>query len=337
MNVIRGAITIDKDEPIQIKEKTAELLKNIQEKNGLQVSQIQAVIFSTTQDIHSYYPAKAARECGFDSPALFSCVEPNIDGALALCIRVMLFVDGEKTNVNHVYLGKAAALRKDITSKIVIALDGPAGSGKSTIAKALASSYNILYLDTGAMYRACALKLLRAGVSPEDEENAEKIIKNTVVSVKYENGAQRTLLDGEDVSTEIRKNEVSMLASTTSKLRLVREKMVEAQRAIAGEQSCVLDGRDIGTVVLPNAPFKFFVTASSQVRAMRRWKELQEKGETNIELESLRLEIEARDKQDATRAISPLRQADDAILVDTSAMTIDEVVNHIRSKIQEKI
>lgn len=337
MNIIRGAITVETDTPEEIREKTGELLRALARANGLNGENLKAIIFSTTQDIHSCYPAKAARECGFERAALFSAVEPDIDGALPLCIRVMILAEGLSKKEKHVYLGKAAALRKDISDKLIIALDGPAGSGKSTIAKALAAAYDILYLDTGAMYRACALFLKRRNISPEDVAAAEKAIDEADIGVRYEDGTQHTLLNGEDVSKEIRKNEISMLASSVAKLGLVREKMVQKQRKIAGEQSCVLDGRDIGTAVLPDAPFKFFITAKPQVRAERRLNELKEKGETGIDLAALTREIEARDEQDRNRKISPLRQAADAVLVDTSDMTVEETVAFIREKIQEKI
>lgn len=337
MNVIRGAITVDADTPEEIKEKTATVLNAIVEKNQIKEENIKAIIFSTTQDIHSYYPAKAARECGYEKAALFSAVEPDITGALKLCIRVMILAENVNGEEKHVYLGKAATLRKDLSAKLNIALDGPAGSGKSTIAKALASSYNILYLDTGAMYRACALKLVQEGVSVKDVEKIEKIIKDIDLTVKYIDGVQHTFLDGKDVSEEIRKNEISMLASSVSAIASVREKMVQKQQEIAKNQSCILDGRDIGTVVLPKAPFKFYITANSRVRAERRLAQLREKGDVKTDLETLQKEIEARDKQDMNREFSPLRQAADAILIDTSDMTEEETLTSIRAKIQEKI
>lgn len=337
MNVIRGAITVEEDTPAQIKEQTAKLLREIAGQNDLKEENVKAIVFSTTQDIHSYYPAKAAREAGFEKAALFSAAEPDIVGALPLCIRVMILAENLTDKEKHVYLDGASVLRKDFSARMTIALDGPAGSGKSTIAKALAKSYNILYLDTGAMYRACALKLQRAGISPADAENARKAIEEAEISVQYAQGAQHTYLDGEDVSTEIRKNEISMLASSVAALPEVRVKMVRLQREIAKNQSCVLDGRDIGTTVLPDAPFKFFVTASADVRARRRLNELREKGDTEIDLETLRREIEKRDEQDVNREFSPLKKADDAITIDTSDLTIEEVVAEIRRKIQEKI
>ena len=227
-------------------------------------------------------------------------------------------------------------MRKDITEIFNIALDGPAGSGKSTIAKALAKDYNILYLDTGAMYRACGLKALRLGVDPKDGEAVKKMLPLLNVKVEYSGGKQHTILDGEDVSDAIRENVVSMAASSISAHACVRVKMVEMQREIAKGMSCVLDGRDIGSVVLPQAKYKFFVTADSKVRAKRRFDELSARGET-VDFEKLHEEIIMRDKQDSEREFSPLRRADDAVLVDTSNMTIDEVVATIKAVIQSKI
>lgn len=335
MTVIRGATTIEKDEPDQIRAAVKELLDSIIERNFLKKDEVMSIVFSSTSDIHSYYPAKAARETGFESCALFSAQEPDIVGGLALCIRIMVFVEKNIT-VHHVYLHGAKNLRKDITKAYSVAIDGPAGSGKSTIAKRLAQENKILYLDTGAMYRACALKAIGAGVDVADENAVCDVLVHTDVDVKHENGEQRTMLDGVDVSEEIRRPEVSMAASTISRHPYVRMKMVEKQREIASNTSCVLDGRDIGTVVLPNADFKFFLTARPEVRAKRRYDELKAKG-YQVDLSALEQELALRDQQDSTRAVSPLKQASDAVLVDTSDMTVEEVVAHIRGKIQEKI
>ena len=227
-------------------------------------------------------------------------------------------------------------MRKDISEIYNVALDGPAGSGKSTIAKVLAKDYNILYLDTGAMYRACGLKALRLGVDPKDREAVEKMLPNLNVKVEYLAGAQHTILDGEDVSSAIRENAVSMAASSISAHPAVRVKMVEMQREIAKSMSCVLDGRDIGSTVLPDAKFKFYITADSKIRAMRRFKELQERGE-NVDFEKLHAEIVARDKQDSEREFSPLVCADDAVVIDTSEMDVESVVAAVKSVIQSKI
>ena len=209
--------------------------------------------------------------------------------------------------------------------KIVIALDGPSGSGKSTIAKALSAKLNVLYLDTGAMYRATALKALNLGIDTLDAEMVDTFINDVDIEIKYIDGAQHTFLDGEDVSLKIREPHMSMAASNISSLKNVRIKMVDMQRKIAGGMSCILDGRDIGSYVLPNADYKFYVTATSKVRAKRRYDELTAKG-FDIDFDTLLKEIEQRDYNDMNREFSPLVQAKDAIYLDTSDMTIDEVI-----------
>ena len=213
-----------------------------------------------------------------------------------------------------------------------IALDGPSGSGKSTVAKALSQKLNILYLDTGAMYRAVGVKAHSLGIDSFDEEGVKTFIDDIDLEIKYANGAQRTFLDGVDVSEKIREPYVSMLASNVSSLKCVRLKMVDMQRKIAKSMSCVLDGRDIGSYVLPDAEYKFYVTADSKVRTERRYKELTAKG-FEIDFDTLHEEIKQRDYNDSHRDFSPLRQAEDAILVDTSNMSIEEVINEILSKI----
>lgn len=337
MTIIRGATTVTKDCKEEIFSSVKALLDEIFECNHLAKGEISGFLFSLTSDIHSYHPAKAARECGYDFAPLFAATEPDIDGGLPLCIRLMLFAELQnERQIKHVYQKGAKTLRKDISEIFNIALDGPAGSGKSTIAKVLAKDYNILYLDTGAMYRACGLKALRSGVDPKNPETVAKMLETLDVKVEYKDGKQHTLLDGEDVSTAIRENAVSMAASNISAHRAVREKMVEMQRQIGESMSCVLDGRDIGSTVLPNAKFKFFITADSKVRAMRRFTELQQRGES-VDFETLHAEIVARDKQDMEREFSPLVCAKDAIVVDTSNMRIDEVVMTIKKSIQSQI
>lgn len=209
---------------------------------------------------------------------------------------------------------------------INIALDGPAGSGKSTVAKELAKKLDILYLDTGAMYRACALKCLRLGVPVDDESRVKPIIDDIDLEIRYLNGGQVTVLDGEDVSLAIRKPEISMLASTVSAHKAVRLKMVELQRKIAAGTDCVLDGREIGTFVLPRAEYKFFLTATPEVRAQRRYKELTARGE-KVDYDALLEEIKQRDYNDSHREFAPLKKADDAVLIDTSNMSVNDVVS----------
>lgn len=336
MTIIRGATTIERDSKEEIFSSVKTLLDEIFEKNALKKEEVSGFLFSLTTDIHSYHPAKAAREAGYDFAPLFAAIEPEIDGGLERCIRLMLFTERKEKEVKHIYQKGAKILRKDISEIYNIALDGPAGSGKSTIAKILAKDYNILYLDTGAMYRACGLKALRLGIDPKDRDAVEKMLPELNVKVEYSGGAQHTILDGEDVSSAIRENAVSMAASSISAHPAVRVKMVERQREIAKSMSCVLDGRDIGSTVLPDAKFKFYITADSKIRAMRRFKELQERGE-NVEFEKLHAEIVARDKQDSEREFSPLVCADDAVVIDTSEMDVESVVAAVKAVIQSRI
>ncbi len=337
MTIIRGATTVIEDTKESISSSVKDLLDAVFGENSLKKEEVKGILFSLTSDIHGYHPAKAARECGYDFAPLFACLEPDIADGLPLCIRVMLFAEPEKERkVKHIYQRGAKTLRKDLCEIYNIALDGPAGSGKSTVAKALAKDYNILYLDTGAMYRACGLKALRLGIDPKDGVLVEKMLETLNVKVEYKEGTQHTILDGEDVSTAIRENAVSMAASTISAHPCVRKKMVELQREIAKSMSCVLDGRDIGSYVLPDAKFKFFVTADSRIRAERRYKELIERGQT-VDFEALHKEIVARDKQDSEREFAPLKQAEDAVLIDTSALDVEGVLKAIKAHIQAKI
>jgi len=217
---------------------------------------------------------------------------------------------------------------------INIAIDGPAGSGKTTVAKQISKILDILYLDTGAMYRACGLYALNEGVSVDDEQGVSALMEKLDLKIEYLNGAQHTILFGKDVSEDIRRNEVSSLASKISVHKAVRLKMLEMQREIASKTDCVLDGRDIGSFVLPNAEYKFFLTASVKVRAKRRYLELQAKG-MEVDLNQLEQEIAERDHRDSTREIAPLTQAPDAEKIDTSNMTIEEVINTILSRVKK--
>lgn len=217
---------------------------------------------------------------------------------------------------------------------IRIALDGPSGSGKSTIAKKLSKELDVLYLDTGAMYRATALKAIKLGIDSFDAQGVSTFINDINLVIKYVNGAQRTFLDDEDVSEKIREPHVSMAASNISSLKCVRLKMVDMQRKIASGTSCVLDGRDIGSYVLPDADFKFYITASVEERATRRYKELIAKGH-NVDFDALKQEIEQRDYNDKNRDFSPLKKADDAIEIDTTNMTIEQVCNTVLSYVNK--
>ena len=216
-----------------------------------------------------------------------------------------------------------------------IAIDGPAGAGKSTIAKQLAKELSFIYVDTGAMYRSMALYFMRNGIAKEDEAAISDACKTVEVSIAYENGEQQVLLNGENVSKEIRKEEVGKMASATSVYKDVRKKLVELQQKLASDKDVIMDGRDIGTCVLPNAQVKIYLTASVETRAERRYQELQEKG-VACDLEVIKKDIADRDYQDMHREISPLKQAEDAILVDSSDMGIEEVVAAIKNIYREK-
>ena len=209
-----------------------------------------------------------------------------------------------------------------------IAVDGPAGAGKSTIAKLVAKKMGLVYVDTGAMYRAMALFMLREGIAPADGAAIDEKCKEAQVTLRYENGEQVVFLNGENVNAYIRTEEVGNMASAISPRKQVRQKLVSLQKALAENTDLIMDGRDIGTCVLPGADVKIYLTASSLVRAKRRFEELTAKGET-CDLEKIKEDIEKRDEQDMTREESPLRRAEDAVLLDSSDLSIEEVVEEI--------
>ena len=217
-----------------------------------------------------------------------------------------------------------------------IAIDGPAGAGKSTIAKELANRLSFVYVDTGAMYRAIGLYLLRNQISPKDENSVEKACKEIQISISYEDGVQQVFLNGENVSEEIRKEEVGNMASVSSANPEVRAHLLKLQRNLAAENNVVMDGRDIGTTILPNAEVKIFLTASAKTRASRRYLELTEKGEV-CDMDEILKDIVDRDERDMNRAVSPLKKAEDAVLVDSSEMGIDEVVESILSVYRKRV
>ena len=209
-----------------------------------------------------------------------------------------------------------------------IAIDGPVGAGKSSIADQVAAKLNILHLDTGAMYRTFGLYALRSGADMTSEEELSRLVEKVQVNVLYENGAQRTLLFDEDVTDLIRSGEVSAAASAVSKWPAVRRRMVRAQQELAQTADMLIDGRDIGTVVLKDSPCKIFLTASAEERARRRYEQNVAKGDMTP-YEQVLTELNARDLQDMTRKTDPLRQAEDAVLVDSTDMTVEEVVSAI--------
>lgn len=216
-----------------------------------------------------------------------------------------------------------------------IAVDGPAGAGKSTIAKLVAGKMNLIYVDTGAMYRAMALYMLKQSVDINDDDAVAAACAGADITIRYEAGVQVVYLNGENVNAYLRTEEVGNAASRTSVVPAVRARLLELQQNLAKNSDCIMDGRDIGTCVLPDADVKIYLTASSAVRARRRYDELTAKGEV-CDMAKIQADIEERDHRDMTREVSPLKQAEDAVLVDSSHMTIEEVVEEI-IKISERM
>ena len=216
-----------------------------------------------------------------------------------------------------------------------IAIDGPSGAGKSTIAKELAKRLNITYLDTGAMYRTVALKSIWLGVDVEDEEAVKAFLPSVDLDIRYIDGTQHVYLDGQDVSKEIREHRISKAASDISRIPAVRLKLVEMQRALASKYDSVLDGRDITSYVLPHAEYKFFITASPEVRAKRRYDELAAKGEI-VDFSVLLNDIKQRDYNDSHRDFAPLTRTKDSVYIDTSDLTIEQVIKRVMQVVKER-
>jgi len=327
---VRGAISLSENTKEEILSKTKRLLEQIIQKNRLEYQDIVSIIFTATRDVDAAYPAVSARELGMTSIPLICCQEMYVENSLPLCIRVLMHVQlEEERELQHVYLGKAVMLRPDL-ARITIAIDGPAGAGKSTIAKLLAERLGILYLDTGAMYRAIGLKVRENGKDPSNPQDVVPLLPDTDVSGRLEKEGQKIFLDGREVTGEIRTQEVSYAASCVGTIPEVRHKLVELQREIAKKVSLVMDGRDIGTYVMPDATLKIFLTATPEERAKRRWRELKEKG-INVDYNTILEEIVQRDANDSNRRFAPLRKAEDAVLIDTTNKSVTQVLEEIES------
>ncbi len=220
---------------------------------------------------------------------------------------------------------------------ISIAIDGPAGAGKSTIAKAVAKQLEYIYADTGALYRSIALNAINSGTNTDNEAEINELLSNTKVEIKFIDGEQRVFLNSQDVSDKIRTTEVSMMASKVSAIAAVRDFLLELQRGLARKNNVIMDGRDIGTVVLPQAQVKIFLTASAQCRAKRRYKDYLAAGNTKESYEQILADIQQRDYNDSHRAVAPLKPAEDSVIVDTSDDTLEQSVEKIMAVVNSKI
>lgn len=219
---------------------------------------------------------------------------------------------------------------------IAIAIDGPSGAGKSTLARRLASWLGYIYVDTGAMYRTVGLCAVKNGIDPKQADAVEALLSGMEIRLAYQEGTQHVFLNGEDVSGQIRTEQISMAASDVSSIGAVRAFLLDTQRSMAAQNNVLMDGRDIGTVILPNAQIKIFLTASPEERARRRYEELKQRGET-VSYETVLEDVRRRDAQDSGRALAPLRPAPDAVVVDTTGCTFDESFERLKKVIQERL
>ncbi|MDR3021557.1 MAG: (d)CMP kinase [Clostridiales bacterium] len=334
---IRGATVCDNTAK-SIQSSTEQLYKAIIEANNLNDKNVNvtAVFVSMTKDLTASFAAAGLR--GLCDCAIFSSSEPEIEKSLPFCIRLLVQVNVAKgTKAQHIYQGGAKTLRPDI-SKFVIALDGPSGSGKSSLARLVSQNLGIMHLDSGALFRSVAVKLIECGFYKDkllvDDERLTSVLQATNIVTKCKDGLQRIFLDDKDISSIIRQHEVSKATSDIAINTAIREYVKTVQYKMACTQSLIVDGRDIGTVVFPNTEFKFFVVASIQERAIRRQRELKRKGH-DIDLNSLISDIQKRDFNDSNREVAPLKQARDAILIDTTSKKLEqssfEVLQHIYS------
>lgn len=330
---IRGAVTAQNTER-SISEASRRLVDRIYFKNGLTDDNVVNIVISTTADITAFYPARAVREAGHAIP-LFSCVEPGITGALPGCIRVMVTANSDRP-VRNIYLNGARILRPDLAGAYAIALDGPSGAGKSTVAKLVAKELGATYLDTGALYRTLGVVAIENGVDISDERALRARLENVKVEVKLIDGVQHVYADGDDVTGRIRTQEVAMAASRVSALPFVREKLLDTQRAFAAKNRVIVDGRDIGTVVLPDAEFKYYLTASAEIRARRRYDEIK-KTAVGANYQKILEEVNERDKNDSTRAVAPLKKAFDAVEIDSDELSARQVADKIITAVEEDV
>lgn len=338
---IRGAITVNEDTRQEVLAKTEQMLREIISANSLRLEDISSIIFTATNDVKSAYPAVAARGLGIVDASLMCVQEMYVEGSLKMCIRAMVSVESDKpqSEMQHIYLEGAKVLRPDLVKKnsnIAVAIDGPAGSGKSTVAKLIAKEYSFIYVDTGAMYRTVGLYCLENNINPDNEAELDAVIDNINISLKNSEGMQRIFLDNRDVTEEIRTQQVASYASKVAAIPSVRSALVKLQRQIAKGHSVVMDGRDIGSNVLTDAQVKVYLDANVKERALRRVNELKEKG-IEADIDKIVSEVIARDENDKNRKCNPLTVAEDAVIIDTTAMSIEQVKGEIGRLIEKVI
>ncbi|WP_268257781.1 MULTISPECIES: (d)CMP kinase [Thermoanaerobacterium] len=318
---MRGAITTENTKEA-IFHDTISLIDEIFRINKIKSSDVISIFFTATKDIDAAYPAEALRHNGISNIPMMCFQEMNVKKSLEKCIRVVVFINCEDDKeVKHIYMKNAKLLRLDLLN-IKVAIDGPAGAGKSTVAKELAKKLNFTYIDTGAMYRALTYKVAIENINLEDKNKIVELASKIDIDLKND----KVLLDGMDVTSEIRTPSISEKVSYISMIPEVREIMVKLQKRLSDKGSVVMDGRDIATVVMPDAQFKFFLTASPEIRAMRRYNELTSK-KIPVKYDDILNDIKKRDKNDTERDVAPLKKADDSIVIDTTNMSIDEVVS----------
>ncbi|MCL2421012.1 MAG: (d)CMP kinase [Defluviitaleaceae bacterium] len=335
MTSIRGATTVTENTTEAILEASGELLTEIIKANDLNTDQIIDITFSATKDINAVYPAVAARKMGIVEAGLFCVQEMDVPGSLPMCLRIMMHAAQPGRNqldMNHVYLRGAEALRPDLAKKkalIAVAIDGPSGSGKSTVAKAVATASGIIYVDTGAMYRAVALYNIRKGVEPGQQAAVEESLSDISIELRYDSQKQqRAFLNGEDVTEALRVQRVAEGASVVASYQAVREKLVALQQVMARKHSVIMDGRDIATHVLPDAQVKIYLDASLEERTRRRMHELSQKGEPAV-YEDVYKEIEIRDHRDMNRTHAPLVRTKEAVYIQSDGLAVKEIAEKI--------
>lgn len=328
MIAIRGAVDAQNTASSIINQSKI-LLEEIIRVNKLDKKEIKCILFTATQDIDKAYPSLAARYIGLNDTALICLNEMLVEGQMQGVIRTTVFYNDD-INKTDIYLGKTKSLRKDkyMDNNIKIAIDGPTSAGKSTIAKLLAQKLKINYVDTGSMYRALTLKVLNNNIDPKSEEDVTSIANKTKIDY-FEN---HIFLDGLCVDDKIRNELIDKNVSYVCQYRDVRKRLVSLQKEIASKSSVIMDGRDIGTVVLKDANYKFFLTASADVRAKRRYKEYIEKG-LEVNFEDIKNDLIRRDDYDSHREVDPLVKASDAIEVNTDDKNIEETVELMLSYI----